>query len=107
MTPSTQRHANTSRATRPAEVLTNDAATGTQPRKTSRDLTLEDVIARALRAQGLSQKTIAHRLGLSQQAVSDRITGKTHWRTTELPVVAQLCGTSLRNLYAILDKETR
>lgn len=103
MTTTTQRHASTTRATRTPEVLTTDAATG---RTTATDPTLEDVIARALRAKGMSQRAIAHRLGLSQQTVSDRITGKTKWRTTELPVVAQLCGTSLRNLYAILDKET-
>ena len=61
--------------------------------------TIEQVVADALAATGLSQAQVAYRLGMSRQALSDRLRGRTRWTTTDLPVACQLAGVSVSAVY--------
>lgn len=61
--------------------------------------TIEQVIADALAATGLSHAQIALRLGMSRQAVTDRLRGRTRWTTTDLPPACQLAGITVTDAY--------
>lgn len=60
---------------------------------------VDAVLADALRDSGLTQRAIGFRLGLSAQAVSDRMRGRTSWTTREVPVVCQLLNLDVAHVY--------
>lgn len=90
MITTTQGHGGPRRTNGPTEVLRN-TSTNKQ--------TVTTILTAYLRATGLSQDQIGYRLGLSRQAVSDRMRGRTLWTSEELPTVCQLVGLSVGDLY--------
>jgi transcriptional regulator with XRE-family HTH domain len=53
-----------------------------------------------LRARRISQEELAAAIGISQQAVSRRLTGDVDFTLTELGIVAEQLGTSIADLTA-------
>ena len=63
-------------------------------------LTVADLIRDAADRYGLSQSSLAARLGMSRQAVSARMTGRTPWTVAEVSALCQLLDL---DPYVILD----
>lgn len=63
------------------------------------DQVLAATIREEIKATGMTQQSIAFRLGYSEQALSDRLRGRTRWTAVEIPVVCQLIGITPTQLY--------
>ena len=53
-------------------------------------LTVSDLIREASTRSGLDQSALAGRLGMSRQAISARMTGRTPWTLSEVAALARL-----------------
>lgn len=53
-------------------------------------LTVSDLIREASRRSGLGQEALAGVLGMSRQAISARMTGRTPWTLSEVATLARL-----------------
>ena len=60
---------------------------------------------RLLKAAGLSQGQLAMRVGLSKNAMSNKVTGKCDFTVSELIWVADVLGTSPLNLINIAEPD--
>ena len=63
---------------------------------------LSELVSQEVRAwmarQGIKQAELAEALGITQQAVSHRLTGRTSWNLDDLEPVAALLGVSVSEL---------
>lgn len=61
-------------------------------------------IHRRMRTLGLTQRQAADRFGLSQQALSDRSTGRTPWTLVEIDVATATLEMDLVSVFAPVDE---
>lgn len=59
---------------------------------------MEERIREAVRRSPFTQTEVGHRLGLSQPAVSARLTGRTRWTLAEIVELARLLGMTVDEL---------
>lgn len=60
-------------------------------------------IAAAIRRSPLTQTEIGHRLGLSKQAMSDRMVGRTRWSLADVVEIAAILEVSVDDLISLDD----
>ena len=70
---------------------------------------LSEIVSEEVRAwmarRGIRQAQLAEALGISQQSVSMRLTGRTSWNVDDLEPVAQLLGVSVSQLLTSPDHD--
>lgn len=60
-------------------------------------------VSATLRARRIPAEPLMRALGVSRQAVSDRMVGRTRWSANELPAVARVLGVSLPELAGLVE----
>lgn len=60
--------------------------------------TVTDLVKQAMAEAGVNQADIAVDLGITRQAVSQRLTGRLDWKVGELRLVARRCNVSITDL---------
>lgn len=60
-------------------------------------------VSATLRGRRIPAEPLMVELGLSRQAVSDRMVGRTRWSADELPAVARVLGVSLPELAGLVE----
>lgn len=66
------------------------------------DIAIAKDVAKYMAASGVTLAQLADLLGLSESALSDRLTGRRGWETRELPKLRRI-GVSLKNYEARMD----